>query len=194
MIKIGLTGNIGSGKTTVSKIFESLGIPVFYADTEAKKLYEKAEVIKILQSLFGNIIFNKSGNIDLKLLANVVFKNKSKLNKLTSILHPLVFNEYQKWIIENSSAIYTIHESAIIFEYSQQKKYDKIICVSSPVELRINRVLKRDKISINKVKERINNQILESEKIKLSDYLIHNDENSFLIPQVLEIHKKLIVN
>lgn len=191
MIKLGLTGNIGSGKTTVSKIFESLNIPVFYADTEAKALYDLKQVKETINSIFGSSIFNNSGEVDFKLLANIVFSDKSKLEQLTGILHPLVFEKYQEWVEENTLAPYSIHESAIIFEYSQQKYFDKTICVTAPLELRVKRVLKRDNTSLEKIKERVNNQMDETKKTGLSDIIIINDEKSFLIPQIMEIHNKM---
>jgi dephospho-CoA kinase len=194
MKKLGLTGNIGSGKSTVSRIFESLGIPVFYADKEAKALYQDLNTKKIITGIFGNHILNNASEIDFKLLADIVFNNKNKLKQLTNIIHPLVFEKYNNWINENSKADYSIHESAIIFEYSQQNHYYKTICVSSPLELRIGRVVSRDNSSIKLVKERINNQMLEIEKAKLSDFVIKNDNDSFLIPQVLEIHNILTQN
>lgn len=191
MIKLGLTGNIGSGKTTVSRIFESFSIPVFYADAEAKALYDLQHIKENILSIFGSSVFDESGKLDFKLLANVVFNNKSKLEQLTNLIHPLVFEKYHYWLEENAMAPYSIHESAIIFEYSQQNYFDKTICVTSPPELRVKRVLKRDNTSLEKIKERINNQMDESKKIGLSDFIITNDEKSFLIPQVLEIHNKL---
>lgn len=191
MIKLGLTGNIGSGKTTVSKIFESLNIPVFYADNEAKALYSLKSVKEKIHSLIGNSVFNKSGDVEFKLLADIVFNDKAKLEQLTNILHPQVFKNYQSWLEDNSQAPYSIHESAIIFEYSQQEYFDKIICISAPLELRVKRVLERDKTSKEKVEERIVNQMKESDKINLSDFVIKNDESSFLIPQILKIHNQL---
>ena len=191
MIKIGLTGNIGSGKTTVSKIFETLGVPVFYADNEAKALYGLDESKEQLITKFGSSVFDKSGKVNFKSIAEIVFNNKSKLEQLTSILHPLVFKRYHSWLEENQNAPYSIHESAIIFEYGQQKYFDKTICVTSPLDLRIERIICRDNTSVETVMQRINNQMDESEKINLSDFIITNNEHSFLIPQVFELHKTL---
>ena len=120
-----------------------------------------------------------------------MFNDKIKLKQLTNILHPLVFDKYNSWIDDNKNYPYTIHESAIIFEYSQQSLFDKTICVTAPYDLRIKRILERDKTDIIKVKKRIDNQMTESQKTNLSDIIINNDEKSFLIPQVLEIHNKL---
>ena len=191
MIKLGLTGNIGSGKTTVSRIFESIGIPIFYADLEAKKLYGLDSIKNKILSIFGNSVFNDNKEVDFKSLANIVFNDKGKLKELTNILHPMVFEVYSQWLETNSNEDYTIHESAIIFEYSQQHFFDKIVCVVSPTKLRIERVIKRDQISNDSVKERIDNQMLQSEKESLSDFIISNDKNHMLIPQVLKLHNLL---
>lgn len=192
MIKLGLTGNIGSGKTTVSKIFESLDIPVFYADTEAKSLYGLQDVKEKIHTIFRGDVFNQNDEVDFKILANIVFNDKAKLEQLTNILHPIVFEKYHSWLEENSHTSYSIHESAIIFEYSQQKYFDKTICVTAPLKLRVKRVINRDNTNLERVKERIDNQMKESDKALLSDFVITNDENSFLIPQILKIHKNLM--
>ncbi len=189
MIKIGLTGNIGSGKSTVSRIFATLGIPVFYADDEAKALYLLDEVKEKLQFYFSDTIFDETGKVKFDTIAALVFSNKDKLKQLTNILHPLVFENYHKWLDEKSYAKYSLHESAIIFEYGQQKYFDKTICVTAPTELRTQRVIARDKTSLLRIEQRIDNQMNESEKIKLSDFIISNAENSFLIPQVLHLDK-----
>jgi len=191
MIKLGLTGNIGSGKTTVSKVFESLGIPIFYADNEAKKLYSLDHVKERVLLLFGKSIINDLEEVDFRLLSDLVFNDKNKLKELTSIIHPLVFNNYHKWLETIQQEPYSIHESAIIYEYSQQKYFDKVICVTAPYELRVQRILERDNTSRDKVEERIRNQMTETEKISLSDFVIVNDEKSFIIKQVLKIHYNL---
>ncbi|NOY49919.1 MAG: dephospho-CoA kinase [Chlorobi bacterium] len=190
MLKLGLTGNIGSGKSTVSRIFETLGVPVFYADTQAKKLYSNNEVKKLVVSRFGGEILTKLNEIDLKILAQIVFKDKSKLGALTDILHPMVFRKYDIWLKNHYSEPFTIHESAIIFEYTQQRHFDKIICVTAPYELRLKRVLNRDCIDEDTVKSRMGNQLGEHIKVSKSDLIIPNDEDSFLIPRVIDIYRK----
>jgi len=193
MIKVGLTGNIGSGKTMVSKIFESIGVPVFYADENAKSLYREKFVIKEVIDLFGKRVLRVEENIiDLKVLAEIVFSDKAKLDSLTQLLHPLVFQNYKTWINENEHQPYSVHESAVMFEYGQQHNFHKIICVTAPEHLRIERVLQRDKSKHKEVQERINNQMKEIEKIKLSNFIVKNDHTSFLIPQILKIHKDLL--
>ena len=124
MIKVGLTGNIGSGKTMVSKIFESIGVPVFYADENAKSLYNEEYVIEKVIDLFGKRVLRVNENIiDLKVLAEIVFSDKAKLDSLTQLLHPLVFQKYNSWLNKNMENIYSIHESAIIYEYGQQHNF-----------------------------------------------------------------------
>ncbi len=190
MLKLGLTGNIGSGKSTVSRIFETLGVPVFYADTQAKKLYGESEVKKIVVARFGGEILNKLNNIDFKILAQIVFKDKSKLGALTDILHPMLLSKYNIWLKQHDSEPFTIHESAIIFEYSQQRYFDKIICVTAPYELRLKRVRNRDGIDEDTVKRRMENQLEEHIKASKSDFIIPNDQDSFLIPRVIDIYRK----
>jgi len=191
MLKIGLTGNIGSGKSTVCNIFATLGIPIFYADLEAKELYKEVVVKDKVKEFFGKGVFNSANEVDFKKLAAKVFSDQKKLDKLTSILHPRVFEKYHLWLSNHAASPYTLHESAIIFEYGQEKYFDKVICVTAPLDLRIQRVLERDKASIDQIKERVNNQMQEEIKAKLSDYLIANDGSKLLIPQIMGIHHKL---
>ncbi len=190
MRRIGLTGNIGSGKSTVAKIFEVIGIPVFNADEEAKKLYRENYVKNEMVKEFGSEILSL-GEIDMKLLANLVFNNKDLLLKVNSIIHPKVLDSFNIWIQDKEELPYVLSESAIIFENNLQSRYDKIICVSSDVEIRINRVLARDKTNRMSVLERIKNQMTDEEKCSRSDFVIHNNENDMLIPQVLKIHDQI---
>jgi len=193
MLKIGLTGNIGSGKSTVCKIFATLGVPVFYADHEAKKLYKDIGIKNKVKELFGESVFNPANEVDFKNLAAKVFSDQNKLSQLTSILHPGVFEKYHNWLSENAASPYNIHESAIIFEYGQEKYFDKIICVTAPLDLRIQRIQERDNSGVEQIRERVNNQMQEEIKAKRSDFLIHNDGSSYLIPQIMDIHRKLVL-
>lgn len=192
MLKVGLTGNIGSGKTTVSRVFETLGINIFYADIEAKNLYYNEYVKQDIITLIGEDVIDNNKNIDFKRLANIIFKDENKLKLLTSYIHPLVVGKYEDWLITKQNSPFTIHESAIIFEYSLQNKFDKTICVSAPYQLRLQRVLKRDNANKSEVEERMKNQIDEKTKVGLSDFVILNDEEKFIIPQVMDIYKELI--
>jgi dephospho-CoA kinase len=191
MIKVGVTGGIGSGKTVVCKIFESLEIPVFYADTEAKKLYSLPAVKGLIKDTFGESVF--TGNeVDFKKMAALVFADKIQLKNLNSILHPLVHKAFEVWAIQYANKPYVIKEAALLFESGADKILDTIITVVAPFELRINRVIQRDNILRDNIIKRMENQLPDEEKIKYSDYVIHNDDEQFVLPQVLEIHNKLI--
>jgi len=192
MLRIGLTGNIGSGKTLVSRIFNTLGIGVFNADIETKNLYFENTIKDDLCKMFGHNILNNNNIVDLKKLGNIVFNDKSKLAELTSYIHPKVVSKYDAWTKTQIGKPFCIHESAIIFEYSLENKFDKIICVSAPYGLRLQRVLKRDKSKRPEVEIKMKNQLDEKIKVVKSDYVIINDGKEFIIPQVVEIHKHLI--
>ena len=191
MLKIGLTGNIGSGKSTACRIFAALGVPIFYADQEAKELYKENGIKSKVKELFREGVFNPANEVDFKKLAATVFSDEKKLSQLTSILHPRVFEKYHLWLSENAASPYSIHESAIIFEYGQEKYFDKIICVTAPLDLRIQRTQERDNSGIDQIKERVNNQMQEKVKERLSDFVVVNDGSSFLIPQIMDIHREL---
>jgi len=191
MKKIGITGGIGAGKTYVAEVFQSLGIPVFYADIQAKKLMTSSEKLKkLLKEEFGNDIY-KDADLNKEKLASFVFSNSNKLQKLNSLVHPIVKEEFNNWCKRQTSP-YVIKEAAILFESNSHVGLDAVICVSAPLELRIERLLKRDNSSEKEIKKRIENQISQEEKEKLSDYIIVNDERNLLLPQIIEIHEKLI--
>ena len=192
MIKVALTGNIGSGKSTVARIFSAFGISVFNADIEARMLYFEEEVKASLISVFSDSILTPDNEVDTKILASIIFNDKQSLQTVNSIIHPLVFEKYNSWCNERSIEHYTIHEAAIIFENNLQKNYDVVINVSAPVNLRISRVMKRDGISEELVRARMVNQLSDKIKCELSQFVIKNDGKSFLIPQVSLIHNKLI--
>ncbi len=191
MIKVAITGNIGSGKSTASKIFNVMGVAVFYADIEARLLYFREDVKQLLKQQFGELIFNNGNEIDTKKLANIIFNDKSKLQTINGIIHPLVFERYQEWQELHKDEIYTLHESAILFENKLEHHYDLIINVTAPPELRISRIMQRDGVERMKVEERIAHQLSEAEKNKKSDFVIVNDGNQLLIPQVLKIDKTI---
>ena len=188
MKKIGITGGIGSGKTYVSKVFESLGIPVFNADIEAKKLMStSSELIQSIKYEFGNDIFDDY-ILNSKKLASVVFSDTEKLRKLNSLVHPIVRQEFLRWQVKKKST-YVIKEAAILFESDSYKGLDAVICVTAPINLRIDRVKLRDGYSYREIKNRIENQISQEEKENLSDYIIVNDGDKSLLPQILKIHQ-----
>lgn len=191
MLKIGLTGNIGSGKSIVSRIFSVLGVPVYNADSEAKRIMDSEEVIPMVIGVFGKEIINSDHSVNKKMLAEIVFKDNNKLEKLNSIIHPLVMNDFNIWCQKFSDKKYVINESAILVETALYKLFDKLITVISPEDMRIERVMKRDNCEKEKVLARINNQLPEKDKTKVSDFVITNNEKDLLIPQVLLINKTL---
>ena len=192
MLKVAITGNIGSGKTTVCRIFESLGVPVFYADAEAKKLYDNAEVIFAVQNAFGRNIFDENGHLVRQKLAAIVFHNSSSLKILNDIIHPKLIEKYKIWLENHTQYHYTIHEAAVIYENGLEKEFDAIINVSAPENIRVSRVKNRDGSSVKEIKTRMERQWSDEKKNTLADFIIVNDGNRFLIPQVLKIHHKLI--
>ena len=191
MLKIGLTGGIGSGKSTVAKIFETLGIPVYYADKEAKRLMNSDdELIFSIKKNFGEEIY-KNGELDRTLLASIVFNDRYKLDLLNSLVHPVTIRDAEQWAQKQKSP-YTIKEAALLFEAGSVSNLDHVIGVSAPTELRINRAMKRNNTSREEVINRMNQQINEEIKMRLCDFIIYNDEKQFLISQVLELHQKFL--
>ena len=191
MKKIGITGGIGSGKTYVASVFQSLGIPIFNADIQAKKLMTySGKLRKLVKEEFGNEIY-KNADLNKEKLASIVFSNSDKLQKLNSLVHPIVKEEFNNWCNSQTSP-YVIKEAAILFESKSHLGLDAVICVSAPLELRMKRLLNRDDYSEKEIKKRIENQISQEEKEKLSDYIIVNDEKELLLPKIIKIHKKLL--
>jgi dephospho-CoA kinase len=190
-MKIGLTGGIGSGKTTVAQIFETLGIPVYYADDAAKRIMNESEELRLqLVQHFG-----KETYIDNKLnrpyLASQVFNNEEKLALLNSLVHPLTIADSEQWMLKQSSP-YTLKEAALVFESDVWKHLDKVIGVSAPYELRLQRTMHRDNLNEAAVQDRMNRQMNEDEKMKRCDFVIYNDDQQLLIPQVIALHEKLV--
>lgn len=191
MLKVGLTGGIGSGKTTVAKIFEVLGVPVFYADNASKELMNQNEEVKTaIIEAFGEKAY-KADTADRKYLASQVFNDRQKLSALNAIIHPATIQMAKDWM-ESQSAPYAIKEAAIIFETGSQKDLDFVIGVTAPLELRVRRVMERDHVSRDEVLLRLSKQMDEDEKMKLCDFVILNDEEHPLIPQVLKVHSRLM--
>jgi dephospho-CoA kinase len=191
MKKIGITGGIGSGKTYVASVFQSLGIPIFNADIQAKKIMTSSrKLIKLLKKEFGNDIY-KDSDLNKEKLASIVFSDSDKLQKLNSLVHPIVKEELNSWCLKQTST-YIIKESAILFESNSHIGLDAVICVSAPLDLRMKRLLNRDDYSEKEIKKRIENQISQEEKEKLSDYIIVNDEKELLLPKIIKIHKELL--
>jgi len=192
MLKIGLTGGIGSGKTIISNIFKTLAIPVYNADDRAKILMISNELLlNKLKIEFGeNIIVN--GELDRKKLASIVFTSKDKIKRINAIVHPFVKDDFEIWANLHLSYKYIIQEAAILIESGHYKNIDKIICVYAPEELRINRIINRDKITREEIIFRIKNQMDDEEKKKMADFVIYNDDKQLVLPQILSIHNQLI--
>ncbi|HEY9001439.1 MAG TPA: dephospho-CoA kinase [Mucilaginibacter sp.] len=191
MLKVGITGNIGSGKTTVSKIFEILGVPVFYADDAAKKvMVEDPILIDALTKEFGNESYFNDGSLNRKHIAGIVFNNEIELAKLNAIVHPAVFRAFDNWVAVQKNAPYVMKEAALLFESSSYQMCDKTIMITAPLELRVNRVMQRDKLTREEVESRNARQFSEEKKIQLADFVIRNDDTELVIPQVLELHKR----
>ncbi len=191
MLKVGLTGNIGSGKTLVCQIFESLGVSVFYADKIALELYDNSEIRNLVKQVFGDDVYDSKGKLIRQKLASLVFHNEQALRKINGIIHPGVVTEYLKWLDKRADEDYTVHEAAILFESGLEHEFDHIIMVSAPEEVRLQRVLDRDGVDENEVKARMKNQWPEEKKVGKADFVIINDGKQFLIPQILKIHNQL---
>ncbi len=191
MKSYGLTGGIGSGKSTAGRIFSIAGIPVFQADISAMQLYTVPEVKKRVMDLLGEEAYTGE-QINRKYVASLVFSQASLLQALNGIIHPEVMRAFEQWKAEHPSAPYVILEYAILFEAGLNEGFDGIICVYAPAGVCINRVMQRDLLSRKEVEQRMKNQMDPEEKAKLSDYLIMNDGERMLIPQVLAIHEILL--
>lgn len=189
-LRVGLTGGIGSGKTTVARIFEVLGIPVYYADDAARKIMNEDEVLKaeIIKNFGEQSYIN--GALNREYLASIVFADKKKLSVLNSLVHPATIRYSVLWM-KRQTAPYAIREAALIFESGVQAQLDFIIGVSAPYELRIQRAMQRDNLTRIQVQERMDRQINESIKMKLCDFVIVNDGRKGVIPQVLRLHESL---
>ena len=191
MIKLGVTGGIGCGKTSVCNVFSILGVPVFSADAEAKKIMEvDTGIILRLNAIAGKNLYAE-GTLNRAELAKLIFSNRSMLEKVNSLVHPVVFNRFSEWI-KKQEAPYVIMEAAILFESGGREKVDRVVTVTAPVEERIARVICRSNIAREDVMERIKNQMKDSDKIKQSDYIIDNSENEMIIPAILNIHNDIL--
>lgn len=192
MLKVGITGGIGSGKTTVCKIFESLGIPVYYADDRAKWLMvNHPPLVKGLTNLFGEEAYLEDGSLNRQGIAQIVFSDKEKLASLNALVHPIVYMDGEQWHKEQVEAPYTLKEAALHFESGGYRIMDVMITVFAPEEMRLERVVKRDDSDPIEVQKRMSKQMPDSEKMEQSDYVIYNDGSQLLIPQILEIHENI---
>jgi dephospho-CoA kinase len=193
-LRVGITGGIGSGKSLVCKIFEQLGAPVYDADSRARRLMTEDKVlVEQIKAKFGEQSYAKSGELNREYLSKEVFNNSLRLELLNSLVHPRVALDSERWMNENANAPYLIKEAALLFESGSYKTLDKIIVITAPEALRVNRTLNRDKTRTKEdVLKIIRNQMNEDEKISRADFVIHNDESMLIIPQVLKLHERFI--
>jgi dephospho-CoA kinase len=190
MLKIGITGGIGSGKTTICRVFEALAVPVFNADEVAKMIMiTDPNLVENIKLHFGKEAYFENGELNRKFLSAIVFNDSKALQQLNKLVHPAVFHAFDNWAVKQNSP-YCLHEAAILFESGAYKSCDYSILVFAPEELRIQRVQKRDGHSIAEIRDRMDKQMHEGEKEKLADFIIINDESIAVIPQILKIHNR----
>ncbi|MEQ7800419.1 dephospho-CoA kinase [Pedobacter sp. ASV1-7] len=191
MLKIGITGGIGSGKTTICRIFETLGIPVFYADTVAKQIMVTDEIlIKSVKEAFGIESYTKDGVLNNKHIAGIVFHNAKELARLNELVHPAVFRAFDDWVKQIPQSVpYILKEAALLFESGSYKMCDQNLLVIAPEEVKIQRVMQRDGVTAELVKARMDKQMSDEEKTKKADHIIYNNETDSLIIQVTRLHQ-----
>ena len=191
MLKIGLTGGIGSGKSTVARLFRILNVPVYESDLEARKLLQQPDIILQVKSVFGEGVLNEAMQVDRRKLAAIVFNQHEKLQLLNAIIHPAVGENFKKWCAQQT-APYVLKEAAIVFEHGLEKQLDGVIAVVCPDILRIGRAAKRLGVSEHEIQQRMNSQMPQEEVQKRANWLIVNDETQMLIPQVLHLQEQLL--
>ena len=192
MLKVGITGGIGSGKTKICRIFQTFGIAVYNADTQAKQLMNTDHELKAaLKDYFGSDIYHDNGTLNRPKLSKIIFNNSTALEKVNGWIHPVVVRDFDHWCTMQKSP-YVLEEAAIIFERNLAQMFGKVILVTAPEDIRIKRVCIRDRLTPEAVQERMANQWTDNKKILLADYIIYNDNLRLLTPQVMEIHKQLL--
>ncbi|WP_417941980.1 dephospho-CoA kinase [Flavobacterium sp. RS13.1] len=187
---IGLTGGIGSGKTTIANYFKEIGLPVYIADDKAKEIMQSEFVLKEIKAVFGEVIFENEV-LNRAKLADIVFNNADKLNQLNAIIHPAVKKDFELWLQKNKNYDYVIYEAAILFESGRYIECDVVITVTAPEEIRIERVIKRDKTSRKQVLDRMKMQWKDEQRIPMSDFIIFNDSHENAKQEVVKILKIL---
>ena len=194
MLKIGVTGGIGSGKTTVCKVFELLGIPVFYADDVAKSIMQTDPVLKTaLLDTFGENSYTKDGMLNRAYISSIVFNDKQELEKLNSLVHPAVLRAFDNWVLDQHESPYVIKEAALLYESGGFKMCNKSILVIAPTLIKMNRVKLRDGVSEEDIQLRMNRQFSDEIKIKYADHILNNDEKQLLIPQIIQLHQQFLL-
>ncbi|MCO6461507.1 MAG: dephospho-CoA kinase [Saprospiraceae bacterium] len=192
MLKVGITGGIASGKSLIASMFNLLGVPVYCADFEAKRLIQQDEEIRTaIIDLLGKESYDETGMYNTRYVAAKVFNDAVMLKTLGEIVHPKVKEDYLNWA-KSQSFTYSLHESALIFEGGFNSLLDKVIVVSTPIDLRLKRLIHRDKLSEQEAVKRINSQFSDKEKERMADYIIYNDARHSVINQIVELHHKLL--
>ncbi|SIT89710.1 dephospho-CoA kinase [Pontibacter indicus] len=194
MLRIGITGGIGVGKTIVCRLFQVLGIPVYDADTRAKWVMQYDLALKQeLQEAFGEEAYTSEGQLNRAYLASVVFNNQQRLDKLNALVHPHVGLDFERWAEANANAPYLIKEAALMFESESWRQMDEIIVVTAPLDVRLKRLLKRDPHRTEAdIKAIISKQLSEEEKIARAQHIVYNDDQRLIIPQVLALHEQFL--
>lgn len=192
MLTVGITGGIGSGKSTVCKVFRVLGIPVFQADNVARKLQdEDIEIKNELMVLFGTDIYFENGLLNRRKLAQIIFSNQKDLNSVNKLIHPAVRQKFENWKEQMSEFPYLLYEAAILFETGNSQNFDYNILVVTDEKERMERVMKRDKLSSEAILQRMHNQMKDSDKMKFADFIIENNDNQLILPEVLKLDQLL---
>jgi len=187
MLKIGVTGGIGSGKSTVCEIFKQLGIPVFNSDFEANKLIDTSATVDFYKNEFGDIVFTNN-SLDKQKIASLIFNNPEALQKVNDFIHPKVNENFVNWVNKQKNCLYVIKESALLLDLKTKQDLNYIILVHAPLELRIKRVMLRDGTDKETILKRVKNQSPDEEKMKKASHIISNDDHSLLLSQVLALH------
>ncbi|MDR0789160.1 MAG: dephospho-CoA kinase [Bacteroidales bacterium] len=189
-LSIGLTGGIGSGKTLIARAFMEIGAPVFFSDIEAKECYNDWEFVQLVAKEISPTII-EDGKLSKQALAKIIFSDKAKRELLNKLVHPKVLSKYNNWFSQQT-APYVIMESAILFEIDWQQHFDKVICVKTPQEIAVERIIHRDNITEEEALERMSAQLPTATKVSLSDYIIEHDNQTMLLPQILNINNEIL--
>jgi dephospho-CoA kinase len=193
MLLVGLTGGIGSGKTLVCSIFEKLNVPVYYADRAARRLMNNdAGLVESIRKMFGDKAYGREG-LNRPYLAGLVFGDEERLSGLNNLVHPVVRDDFKQWVGQQGDAAYVIEEAAILFESGASQEMDLTVLVYAPEEVRIKRVVERDGVSREEVLKRMGNQMREEKLIEMADHRLLNDGVSMILPQVIELHNKILI-
>lgn len=195
MRKVGITGNMGSGKSLVCSIFKSLDIPVFDADQQTKLLYTESDIRLKIQKQFGKSVYQGDGQLNKARLAQLIFNDPYAMQFIRELMYPRLHKRFDEWATEQQKrqSPYVLYEAALIFENDFQSHFDFTILIIAPEALRVERIKERDKLSDSEIRQRMDHQWPEAKKLELTDFVIQNDGKTMLIPQVLEVHRKLLV-